>query len=130
MTESDEAIQAEVNQRLLRFLGLRMYMSRSRPRTADLPPMSVILAHLKFIEDLERRGVLFITGPFFAEDAEAFDGTPQLVDTLAVVRADSLAEAEAIIKADPLHSGGYRGFELEPWTLDAGALNVSAWGDA
>jgi uncharacterized protein len=119
----EEDADAEVARRLSQFLALPLYMSRSRPITAELPPTEAILEHLRFVDGLERSGVLFMSGPFMSSPERA-DGEPKVVDTLAVIRAADGEEAIAIVGSDPLHRDGYREFELEAWRLDAGSLDL------
>ena len=43
---------------------------------------------------------------------------------LIVVRADNIAEAKVIVEADPMHSGGVRRFEIIPWLVNEGSLDI------
>ena len=69
--------------------------------------------HFKFMADLERRGVLLHGGPMDRGEGE---------DILGVIRADSLAQARAIIIEDPaLISGIHDLVSVNRWIAAAGS---------
>ncbi len=77
-------------------------------------------AHLAYQKDLEARGVTFAAGPF-ADDAEqAWSG-----EGMIIVRANSVADAQAIAAADPMHRAGVRSFRVRPWLLNEGSYTVT-----
>lgn len=73
-------------------------------RTPQFDP-DILPGHRAFLEDLRERGVLAAWGPFNDQSGGAY-----------VVRADSLAAAEAIAAADPLGSSGAA--ELTAWAWE------------
>lgn len=75
-------------------------------------------AHLAFMVRLEERGVLFASGPFYVEGTGTGDG-------LTIVRAGSLAEAQAILAADPFALAGLRGWDVREWHVMEGAIRVT-----
>ena len=77
-------------------------------------------AHLAYQKDLEARGITFGAGPF-ADDTE----TEWSGEGMIIVRAASLADAEAIANADPMHSAGVRSFRVRPWLLNEGSYTVT-----
>lgn len=78
-----------------------------RPRLAE---------HLAYMIDLERRGLVFASGPF--GDGRSGDG-------MTILRAADEAQARAIMQADPFVVHGLRTFTLTPWTVMEGSLGVT-----
>lgn len=48
-----------------------------------------------------------------------------LQNLLVVIRAGSLAEAEAVAAADPMHASGARSYRVRPWLVNEGTLTVT-----
>jgi uncharacterized protein YciI len=82
----------------------------SRDRLRDLLP-----SHLEFMIDLEKRGILFASGPL--------DGGAR-GDGLTILRAASLDEAKEIANRDPFVVNGLRTFEVREWTVMEGSLGI------
>lgn len=75
-------------------------------------------SHLEYMIDLEKKGVLFASGPL--SDAEGkIRG-----DGLTILRAGSAEEARKVAEADPFFVAGLRSFELREWTLMEGSFGV------
>src|SRR5438132_13176312 len=75
--------------------------------------------HLNYMIDLEKRGILFASGPFLAgKDLLPGTGMP-------ISRAGSLEEAEAIAGEDPLNKSGMRTSEDRTWQLNEGSFTVT-----
>jgi uncharacterized protein YciI len=74
--------------------------------------------HLEYMIDLEKKGVLFASGPL----AEA-DGRTR-GDGLTILRAASADAARQIAEADPFVVNGLRSFELREWTVMEGSLGI------
>lgn len=99
-------------------LGLQLYVIVSR--ATDLKLVKANLAdHRAYLASLEDEDVLFGAGPLWTHDEQSFEG-----DGLLVYRAESVDEAKAIANKDPLHTSGARAFEIWPWMLNDGSLNV------
>jgi uncharacterized protein YciI len=79
-------------------------------RLRELLPM-----HLEFMIDLEKRGILFASGPL--------DGGAR-GDGLTILRAPSLDEAKQIANRDPFVVNGLRTFEVREWTVMEGSLHI------
>lgn len=79
----------------------------------------VLKVHLDYQIELERRGVMFAAGPLCDVSTNSWTGRG-----LIVVRADSLEEATAIADADPMHSSGVRRYEIVPWCVNEGVLDL------
>ncbi len=62
--------------------------------------------HLAYLEEMEEQGKVFAKGRFT-------DGAGGLV----IYQADSLEEAEALVKADPYVEKGARNYEVHEWTM-------------
>ena len=67
---------------------------------------------------LERRGLLFASGPFTDPD-----GAPS-GHGLTILRVKDAAEARAIAEAEPFFKNGLRSFELKEWTVMEGTLGL------
>ena len=91
--------------------------------TTPLRPMSelatVLPEHLEYMIDLEKRGILFASGPFLADEhVQAGTG-------MTIIRASSREEAEAIARQDPFNKSGMRSFEIRAWQLNEGSFTVT-----
>jgi uncharacterized protein YciI len=79
---------------------------------------ALLPAHLEYMIGLEKRGVLFASGPLS-------DGAgPPSGAGLSILRAGSAEEARALAEADPFVSSGLRSFELKEWTIMEGTLGL------
>ena len=65
--------------------------------------------------DLEKRGILFASGPL--------DGGAR-GDGLTIVRAASLEAAKQIAAGDPFVVQGLRSFEVREWTVMEGSFGI------
>jgi uncharacterized protein len=77
-----------------------------------------LLAHLEYMIGLEKRGLVFASGPL------ADGAGPPTGQGLTVLRANSAAEARALAEADPFFVNGLRTFELKEWTIMEGSLSL------
>ena len=101
-------------------LAKRLYVILTTP-VAGLDAVQQHLGpHLAYQKDLEARGITFAAGPL-ADDSE----TDWSGEGMIIVRAASLAEAQAIAAADPMHSAGARSFRVRPWLLNEGSYTVT-----
>ena len=112
---TDDARAAALMQKMLR---KKLYVVLSKPRVAPEQLRPVLAAHLDYMIDLEKRGVVFASGPL--ADAEQ----PPQGEGLTILRASSAAEARAIAEADPFFKNGLRTFELKEWTVMEGMLGL------
>ena len=110
----DERIAA-LTQRMLR---KKLYVVLSKPQVPPEELGPFLAAHLEYMIGLERRGVVFASGPL--SDAER----PSHGEGLTILRADSAAEARAIAQADPFFKNGLRSFALKEWTMMEGTLGL------
>ena len=72
----------------------------NQDRIAEVRPR-----HREYLTSLKEQGKLFVSGPF-EDDSGA----------LIIYEADSQADAEALIAADPFHEAGvFQSYEIRPW---------------
>jgi uncharacterized protein len=113
------ALQDEINELNSHMLQKLLYVVLTTP----IKPMSELLPllpdHLHFMIDLEKRGILFASGPFLTgKDVPPGSG-------MTILRAGSFEEAEAIAREDPLNKSGMRTFEVRTWQLNEGSFTVT-----
>ncbi len=91
--------------------------------STPLRPMSelepLLPEHLNYMIGLEKRGVLFASGPFLADEQLAAG------HGLTILRVSSREEAEAIARDDPFNKSGLRSFEVRTWQLNEGSFTVT-----
>ena len=111
----DERI-AQLTQKMLR---RKLFAVLSQPSPTPEKLKAFIPAHLEYMIGLEKRGVLFASGPLS-------DGTagPPNGAGLTILRVASAAEARALADADPLVANRLRTYELKEWTLMEGTLGL------
>jgi hypothetical protein len=112
---TDDARAAALMQKMLR---KKLYVVLSKPLVAPEQLRPVLAAHLDYMIDLEKRGVIFASGPL--ADPER----PPQGEGLTIVRAANAADARAIAEADPFFKNGLRTFELKEWTVMEGMLGL------
>jgi hypothetical protein len=110
---------ADILQASKGMLQKQLYAVFTRPTNGLGPVMANIKPHLDFQVDLERRGIMFGAGPFWADDESTWEG-----EGMVIIRAASLAEARAIAESDPMHKSGARSFTVRPWLLNEGTVTV------
>ena len=112
---TDDARAAALMQKMLR---KKLYVVLSKPLVAPEQLRPVLAAHLDYMIDLEKRGVIFASGPL--ADPER----PPQGEGLTIVRAANAADVRAIAEADPFFKNGLRTFELKEWTVMEGMLGL------
>lgn len=110
----DERIAA-LTQKMLR---RRFYAILSKASPTPEKLKTFLPAHLEYMIELEKRGVLFASGPL--ADGEG----PPSGAGLTILRAASAAEARKLAEADPFVTNGLRTFELKEWTIMEGTLGL------
>ena len=106
---------AELMRKMLR---KKLYVLISKPVVPPDKLKPFLMAHLEYMIGLEKRGVVFASGPL--ADGEG----PPSGDGLTVLRSGSAEEARAIAEADPFFVNGLRTFELKEWTVMEGTLSL------
>ena len=113
------AFKEKASELTARMLQKHLYVVLATP----LKPMSelepVLPDHLRYVIDLEKRGILFASGPFLRGD-QVVPGSGMII-----LRAASMEEAQAIAERDPLARQGLRDIELREWQLNEGQYTVT-----
>ena len=105
----------ELTQRMLR---KKFFVILSKGAATADQIGAVLPQHLEYMIGLERKGVLFASGPLSAPaNAPVGDG-------LTILRAASAEDARAIASADPFVVNKLRSFEVREWTLMEGSFGV------
>lgn len=102
-------------------LALELYVVQSSPVQ---PPESVKAAlpdHLAYQAKLEAEGKLAFAGPMSDATGNEMQG-----EGLIIYRAESLAEAQSLAEADPMHIAGARSFTVRRWLINEGSIQLSA----
>ncbi len=110
----DERI-AELTQKMLR---RKFYAVLSQPSPTPEKLKALLPEHLEYMIGLERRGLLFASGPL-GDGAGPPNGAG-----LTVLRVASAQEARALADADPFVVNGLRTYELKEWTIMEGTLGL------
>jgi len=115
MVMNEDARIAELMQTMLR---KKLYVLLSKPLVAPEKLKPVLPAHLEYMIGLEKRGLVFASGPL-TEPGGAPAGFG-----LTVLRTKDADEARAIAEAEPFFVHGLRSFELKEWTVMEGTLGL------
>ena len=101
-----------------RFLKLQLWVVLA----TTIVPLDQLLAaapdHIRYMIDLEQRGLLFASGPLLEEQRFAGRG-------LTILRTASRAEALELAQADPFVQRGLRTIELHEWQVNEGSFSVT-----
>ena len=115
MSASGEERIRQLTERMLR---KRLYVVLSKGGATPEQIGAVLPQHLEYMIGLEKKGVLFASGPLTAAaGAPAGDG-------LTILRAENADEARAIAAADPFVVNKLRTFEVREWTMMEGSLGA------
>jgi uncharacterized protein YciI len=110
----DERI-AELTRKMLR---RKFFAVLSQPSPTPERLKALLPAHLEYMIALEKRGLLFASGPL--TDGEG----PPSGAGLTILRASDAREARRLAEADPFVTNGLRTFELKEWTIMEGTLGL------
>lgn len=99
-------------------LRKKLYVVLSRGGASPAALAKQLPRHLEYMIGLEKRGVLFASGPLAAADGQ------MLGDGLTILRASSAQAARKIAEADPFVVKRLRSFELREWTVMEGSLGI------
>ena len=116
MAASGEERIRQLTQRMLR---KKLYVILSMGGATADQIGDVLPQHLEYMIGLEKKGVLFASGPLTAA-AGAPTG-----DGLTILRADSAEDARRIASADPFVVNKLRSFEVREWTVMEGSFGVT-----
>lgn len=106
---------AELTRKMLR---KKFFVVLSQPSATPEKLKALLPAHLEYMIGLEKRGVLFASGPL-----SEGEGPPSGAG-LTILRVANAREARKIAKADPFVVAKLRSFELKEWTVMEGSLGL------
>jgi uncharacterized protein YciI len=112
---NEDARAAELMGKMLR---KKLYVLISKPIASAEKLKPLLATHLDYMIELEKRGVLFASGPLTEPD-----GAPS-GHGLTILRVKDAAEARRIAEAEPFFAQGLRTFELKQWTVMEGTLGL------
>jgi uncharacterized protein YciI len=95
-----------------------LYVAISRAISTSEDMLPFVAEHLRYMNELERRGVLFGSGPFVQPGVIVGDG-------LTILRADSIEGAHLLMEEEPLIKRGMRKYDLRQWELREGFISVN-----
>jgi uncharacterized protein YciI len=115
--DSPQSLQAEIDRLQARMLKRSFYvMSRT---VVDGPKFKRALPdHLRWLMDLEDKGLIFASGPAFKRDDTPAPG-------MTVFRATDFTHAERLAASDPVCLANAAQFQIVRWVVGAGRLSVS-----
>lgn len=115
-----ETTQPSIPERLSAMLNKSLYVAMRETKNAKR--MGELLHdHLDWAVAAERKGQLFASGPFAVEEGAA----PGSAGGMTILRAGSLAEAEAILAEDPFIREKAVSVTIRKWTVMEGGLTVT-----
>jgi len=95
-----------------------LYAVHTRPVGLWTPHDELLARHITYLRELEARGGTFLSGPL-GFDTNGWNG-----EGLTILRAGSLAEAEALMATEPLAAAGVRSHDVSPWVITSGRLTI------
>jgi uncharacterized protein YciI len=98
-------------------LRKKLYVVFSKGEATPEQIAARLSQHLEYMIGLEKKGVLFASGPLSSPSGKPGDG-------LTILRAGSADEARAIASADPFVTAKLRTFEVREWTLMEGSFGM------
>lgn len=111
--------KADILQACKDMLRKELYVVFTTPTNGLGPVMQHLDEHLQFQIGLEKKGIMFGAGPFFAENESDWNG-----EGMVIIRAESLKAAQEIAAQDPMHQCGARSFKVRPWLLNEGTITI------
>ncbi|MBF9234850.1 YciI family protein [Microvirga alba] len=116
----DQARRSEDPQALLARMMRKQLFVILNSAVAEPAALRPYLAeHLNYLIDLEKRGILFASGPFSDENGQLTG------DGLTIVRATSFEDAMKIANEDPFTRSGLRKPTVRQWTVNEGRIQIS-----
>lgn len=102
-----------------RSLSTHLFVVFSVPGERPGELVQHIPAHIEYMVGLEKRGALFMSGPFLDEAGEPAPSG------MWILRASSREEAHVLAAGDPFHFSGARAFRIERWQVHQGRIEMS-----
>jgi uncharacterized protein YciI len=110
--------EARIRELTKSMLRKKLYVVLSKGGAAPEKIAEHLPRHLEYMIGLEKKGVLFASGPLAEADGKTRG------DGLTILRAASAKAAREIAEADPFVVHGLRSFELREWTVMEGSLGI------
>jgi uncharacterized protein len=107
---------AEVTALLARMVKKTMYVALSKAVATSDQMLSFAADHLRYMNDLEDRGLLFASGPFVQKGVVG--------NGLTILNTNEEAEARRLMENEPLIKRGMRSFELRKWEMREGMIPI------
>ncbi|MFE4174067.1 YciI family protein [Streptomyces sp. NPDC056909] len=115
MSTMDETVE----QLLAPMTRKRLFVAINRKTAEDAEIAPYVAEHLRYMVELERRGLLWASGPFVEPGVQVGDG-------LTILNTDSLDEARELLTDEPLCQRGLRSFDGPfPWELREGHIPIA-----
>src|SRR5262249_3451841 len=114
----DPVTQERIRELTKTMLRQKFYVLLSKGGAAPGTVAEHLPRPLEYMIGLEKKGVLFASGPLAEADGKTRG------DGLTIVRAASAQAARKIAEADPFVVHGLRSFELREWTVMEGSLGI------
>jgi uncharacterized protein len=99
-------------------LKRRLFVALNKALVPSEEMAPYVAEHLDYMNELEKAGKLFASGPFIQEGVLVGDG-------LTILNTSSLDEARMLMQGEPLIKRGLRGFDLHTWELREGRITVT-----
>lgn len=103
---------------LARMMAKELYVIENRLVTKPADLQEKLKEHLLYMIDLEKSGILFLSGPLFDQDG-GMTG-----DGITIIRAASFEEAGKIARKDPFAVAGYREQKISRWVVNEGRVGL------
>jgi len=112
------SLDLKADELMAKMLRKRLFVAIRIP--ADVEKGGQFLAdHLQWAIDAEKRGELFMSGPFLG------GGRPGARGGMTLLRAGSEEDAHAIMASDPFIINGAYTFELREWIVMEGSISFN-----
>jgi uncharacterized protein YciI len=115
MSETNRGL---MQKRLQAMLNAEVVAILSRPRPG-FDPVQLLPQHLDYMIELEKKGLLFLSGPLTGRDGKFGQFG------LTVLNVPTIAEAEQIWAEEPFFRAGQRDSDYYVWRLMEGRLSIS-----
>jgi uncharacterized protein YciI len=114
-----DAADEKIRQLTAPMLRKKLYVVLSKPTGTSEQIKACTPSHLEFMIGLEKKGILFASGPFLGPDGKPTG------DGMTILRTASADEAKRIAETDPFFVAGLRRFEVREWMLMEGSLGLT-----
>jgi uncharacterized protein len=114
-----DAAEEKIRQLTQPMLRKKLYVVLSKPTGTPEQIKACTPSHLEFMIGLEKKGILFASGPFLGPDGKPTG------EGMTILRTASAEEARRIAETDPFFVGGLRRFEVREWMLMEGSLGLT-----